>query len=169
MGPRLLRPWDFLGKSTGVGCHFLLQGIFPTQGSNPGLPHCRHLQTVRFPTQGSNPGLPHCRHLQTVRKTGLPISSSKSHIPNLKVVKSFNWDSISSSAKWGDTSIYAMGLLIVKLQILLKYTAQRLANNQNSHEEHTRQYFGLEGHVLGNQQEGYFSLSLFSALSKWRM
>ena len=38
---RLLRPWDFLGKSTGGGCHFLLQGIFPTQGSNPGLPHCR--------------------------------------------------------------------------------------------------------------------------------
>ena len=38
---RLLRPWDFLGQSTGVGCHFLLQGIFPTQGSNPGLPHCR--------------------------------------------------------------------------------------------------------------------------------
>ena len=24
-----------------MGCHFLLQGIFPTQGSNPGLPHCR--------------------------------------------------------------------------------------------------------------------------------
>ena len=33
--------WDFPGKSTGVGCHFLLQRIFPTQGSNPGLPHCR--------------------------------------------------------------------------------------------------------------------------------
>ena len=27
-------------KNTGVGCHALLQGIFPTQGSNPGLPHC---------------------------------------------------------------------------------------------------------------------------------
>ena len=38
---RLLRPWDFPGKNTGVGCHFLLQGIFLTQGSNPGLPHCR--------------------------------------------------------------------------------------------------------------------------------
>ena len=37
----LLRPWDFPGKNTGVGCHFLLQGIFPTQGLNPGLPHCR--------------------------------------------------------------------------------------------------------------------------------
>ena len=28
-------------KNTGVGCHALLQQIFPTQGSNPGLPHCR--------------------------------------------------------------------------------------------------------------------------------
>ena len=38
---KLLRPWDFPGKSTGVGCHFLLQGIFLTQGSNPGLLHCQ--------------------------------------------------------------------------------------------------------------------------------
>ena len=30
-------PWDSPGKNTGVGCHALLQGIFPTQGSNPGL------------------------------------------------------------------------------------------------------------------------------------
>ena len=36
---RLLCPWDFPGKNTGVGCHFLLQGIFLTQGSNPGLLH----------------------------------------------------------------------------------------------------------------------------------
>ena len=35
--------WDSLGKSTGVGCHFLLQGIFPTQESNPGLLHCRKI------------------------------------------------------------------------------------------------------------------------------
>ena len=39
--PRLLCPWDFSGKSTGGGCHFLLQGIFPTQGLNPDLLHCR--------------------------------------------------------------------------------------------------------------------------------
>ena len=38
---RLLHPWDFPGKSTRVGCHFLLQGIFLTQGLNPGLPYCR--------------------------------------------------------------------------------------------------------------------------------
>ena len=33
----LYNPWDFPGKNTGVGCHALLQGIFPTHGSNPGL------------------------------------------------------------------------------------------------------------------------------------
>ena len=40
---RLLCPWDFPGKNTVVGCHFLLQEIFPTQGSNLGLPHCRQI------------------------------------------------------------------------------------------------------------------------------
>ena len=33
--------WDSPGKNTGVGCHAPFQGIFPTQGSNPGLLHCR--------------------------------------------------------------------------------------------------------------------------------
>ena len=37
----LLHPWDSPGKNTGVGYHFLLQGIFTTQGLNLGLPHCR--------------------------------------------------------------------------------------------------------------------------------
>ena len=32
---------DSPGKNTGVGCHALLQGIFPTQGLNPCAPHCR--------------------------------------------------------------------------------------------------------------------------------
>ena len=39
----LLCPWDFPGKDTGVGCHFLLQGIFPTQGSNLGLLQYRQI------------------------------------------------------------------------------------------------------------------------------
>ena len=34
-------PWDSPGQNTGVGCLSLLQGIFPTQGSKLGLPHCR--------------------------------------------------------------------------------------------------------------------------------
>ena len=68
------------GKNTGVGCHALLQGIFPTQGSNLALPHCRWilyclswektrntgmgsvslLQGI-FWTQESNGSILHCR------------------------------------------------------------------------------------------------------------
>ena len=75
-----LYPWNSPGQSTEVGSLSLLQGIFPTQGMNSGLPHCRWilyqlshkgspkttgvgslslLQGI-FPTQGSKPGLPHC-------------------------------------------------------------------------------------------------------------
>ena len=39
----LYSPWNFPGQNTGVGSLSLLQGIFPTQGSNPGLPHCRRI------------------------------------------------------------------------------------------------------------------------------
>ena len=41
---RLLCPWDPPGKNTGVGYHFLLQGIFPTQGQNPNLFSLLHWQ-----------------------------------------------------------------------------------------------------------------------------
>ena len=37
----LYSPWNSLGQDTGVGSLSLLQGIFPNQESNPGLPHCR--------------------------------------------------------------------------------------------------------------------------------
>ena len=79
---RTLCPWNFPGKNTGVGCYFLLQGIFPTQGSNPSLLHCmqtlyllNHQSEVKV-TQSSptlcDPmdytvhgllGLPHCRRI----------------------------------------------------------------------------------------------------------
>ena len=52
VAPRLLRPWDFPGMNAGVGCSFLLQGIFRTQGSNPCLPQCRHILQCLSP-QGS--------------------------------------------------------------------------------------------------------------------
>ena len=74
-------PWNSLGQNTGVGSLFLLQGIFPTQRSNPGLPHCRQIlyqlshqgsprilewvaypfSSTVFPTQESNWGLLHCK------------------------------------------------------------------------------------------------------------
>ena len=39
----LYSPWTSPGQNNGVGSLSLLQGIFPTQGSNSGLPHCRKI------------------------------------------------------------------------------------------------------------------------------
>ena len=39
----IFSPWNSPDQNTGVGRFFLFQGIFPTQGSNPGLPHCRRI------------------------------------------------------------------------------------------------------------------------------
>ena len=46
---RLLPPWDFPGKSTGVACHFLLQGIFLTEGFNARLPQLLHWRVDSLP------------------------------------------------------------------------------------------------------------------------
>ena len=48
---RLLCPWDFPGKNTGVGCHFLLQEIFPTQQLNLYLLCLLHWQADSLPTE----------------------------------------------------------------------------------------------------------------------
>ena len=51
---RLYSPWNSLGQNTGVGSLSLLHGIFPAQGLNPGLPHCRWILY-----QLSHKGSPH--------------------------------------------------------------------------------------------------------------
>ena len=61
--PPVSCPWNFTGKNTGVTCHFLLQGIFPMQGSNPGLLHLLHWQADSLPVASvvSNSVRPHRR------------------------------------------------------------------------------------------------------------
>ena len=65
---RLPHPWDSLGKNTGVGCHFLLQGIFLTQGLNLGLLNCRRIFLPFFS---------HHRTRQVLLHITLPPTSSK--------------------------------------------------------------------------------------------
>ena len=57
---------DSPGKNTGVGCHALLQGIFPTQGSDPGLLLCRRI-LYRLSQQGSPVG-----RLNTIKMSVFP-------------------------------------------------------------------------------------------------
>ena len=52
---RLLSPWNFPGKNPGVGCHFFLQGIFLSQGLNPGLLH--HKQILYHLSPQGSPSL----------------------------------------------------------------------------------------------------------------
>ena len=54
--PQLLNPLHFPGKNTGVGCQFLLQGIFLIQGSSPHLLHLLHWQVGSLPL--APPGKP---------------------------------------------------------------------------------------------------------------
>ena len=79
---RLLRPWNSPGKNTGVGCHSFLQGNFLTQGSNPGLRHCRQIlycsshQGNHLSQQRSHCGRKHRRYLRvTIRKSFLSACS----------------------------------------------------------------------------------------------
>ena len=74
---RLLCPWASPGNNTGVGCHALLQGIFPTQGLNPGLPMLQADSLASDPT-----GMPVKRLAQPLRgrqeeKGGLSCSEHR--------------------------------------------------------------------------------------------
>ena len=63
---RLLCAWDSPGKNAGMGCHFLLQRIFPTQGSNPGLLHCRRILYCPWDSSGRNTGVDFHALLQVI-------------------------------------------------------------------------------------------------------
>ena len=91
---RLLCPWNFPGRNTGVGCHFLLQnrsvmsnslqphGLYSpwySAGQNTGVGSLSLLQGI-FPTQGSNPGPPHCG--QTLFQLSHKGSNRIIHIDN---------------------------------------------------------------------------------------
>ena len=81
----LLSPWDSLCKNARVGCHAPLQGIFPTQGSNPCFLRLLHYSGVftteppgKPPLYPSRPSVPHRAFLLQVRQSaGLILSSSK--------------------------------------------------------------------------------------------
>ena len=125
---RLLHPWNFPGKSTGVGCHFLLQVIFPTEGSNPGLPHCRQtiyclshqgspvnltildspykrnyaLHLYHRPFENCLVLLPAAKSLQSCPTLCDPIDGSPpgSPVPGILRARTLEWAAISLSNAW---------------------------------------------------------------------
>ena len=113
--------WNCPGQNTGVGSHFLLQGIFLTQGSNPGLPHCRQIlyqlslkgsprilewvaysfSSRIFLTQELNWGLLHCRRiLYQLNYQGSTIIQVFIKSPNCSFTQKF------SGFKWIQNILY---------------------------------------------------------------
>ena len=114
----LYSPWNSPGQNTGVGSLSLLQMIFPTQGSNLGLPHCRWIlyqlshkgsprilewepipSPVDLPTQELNQGLLNCRRIPyQLSYQGSPSRSETPLIP-LRGVGMMLWVSETESGK----------------------------------------------------------------------
>ena len=70
--PQVDHPWDFPGKNTGVGCHFFLQGLFPSQGSN----HVSHIADRFFTV--NHQGAPYnFRGLKVIRIKKLRIPTKE--------------------------------------------------------------------------------------------
>ena len=67
----LYSPWNSPGRNTGVGSFTLFQGIYPTQGLNPGLSHCRQILYWL-----SHQGSPHLQR-ETLINIGLGLSNKQ--------------------------------------------------------------------------------------------
>ena len=74
----LYRPWNYPGQNTRVGSRSLLKGIFPTQGSNPGLWHCRwifyqlsHKRNPKFNSKYNKNGIWFLQYRYTNEKNGI--------------------------------------------------------------------------------------------------
>ena len=103
---RLLCPWDSPGKNTGVGCHALFQGIFLTQGSNPGLPTFQ-ADSLPFEPPGKPP---------TPTRTGCLL-----HVRGVQPCLSFPHHLFSPSVLlecwWSQTSLRTCGILTTIIHI----------------------------------------------------
>ena len=109
----LYSPWNSPGQNTGVGSRSLLQGIFPTQGLNPGLPHCRQilyqlshkgsprilgvgslsLLQGNLPNPGIEPGSP------ALQVDSLPTELGGAQM-ELRLLNSWSWDGRLIQITW---------------------------------------------------------------------
>ena len=94
---------EFSGKSTGVGCHFLLQEIFPTQGSNSGFPHCR--QTLyRLSHQGREIQMSLLLFARLLEKLFLAWDGISKNVILISLTPSLKW-----RRKWQPTPVLLPG------------------------------------------------------------
>ena len=113
--PTLCNPIDYTvhgnspGQNTGVGCHALLQGIFPTERLNPGLPHCRSIFH-----QLSHQGSPRIQEwVAYLSPVDLPNPGIKPASPALPA------DSLSAELSWNSRFRTIAGIIIIEFASIL--------------------------------------------------
>ena len=118
---RLLRPWNFPGRSNGVGCHFLLQGIFLTQGSNLNL---AGRQTFYLLSHQGSPDL----------------HNHNGMVPHLES------DILGCEVKWGllQTKLVKVIEFLLKFQNIKDDTVKSAAHNMSANLKNSAVATGLE-------------------------
>ena len=92
-------PWNSPGQNTGVSGLSLLQGIFPTQGSNPGLPHCRQI-LYQLSHKGSMGSKAACQRIDLsyfilvwLYDEGWRVLKKKKNTPGIELISRSNFKS----------------------------------------------------------------------------
>ena len=128
---RLLSPWNSSGKNTGVGCHFLLQGIFLTQGSNLRLLCLLHWQLGSLPlappTQSKSE-----RHRGSTSSRAIHLLRSKLPVPRGMQAEATMLPP-SWSAMWGILALSSIKTALVPgecttVSIMLAWTEHLLCS-----------------------------------------
>ena len=108
---QFLCPRNFPDKNTGVGCHVLLQGVFPTSRSNPHLLHLQHWKVDSLSLSHLGSQIAHCalnaaaaaaKSLQSCPTLCDPIDGSPpgSPVPGILQARTLEWVAISFSNAW---------------------------------------------------------------------
>ena len=112
---------DSPGKNTGVSCYALLQGIFPTQGSNPGFPHCRRI-LYRLSHQGN---------LRILEWVAMPSSRGSSRSRNRTRVSRIAGGFFTSWATREAPLLLNTAILIIHMQVSVHTFSYFLDNHLN--------------------------------------
>ena len=102
-------PWNSLGQNTGVGSLFLLQRIFPTQRSHPGLPHCRRILRWEAPNFTNHNVFRQCFSTQAAE-----LPNDQTPTSNLGTIKSESRNGIfSASSQWFQRAAQAKDTIFI--------------------------------------------------------
>ena len=128
LGQSLVSPWNSPGQNTRVDSLSLLQGIFPTQGSNPGLPHCRQilyqLSHQGIPREDTREDSTHGHHQMVNTEIRLIIFFAAKVGEALYSQQKQDWESKKKKTRLGADCDSDHELLIAKFRLKLKKVAK---------------------------------------------